>query len=171
MVNPKACDPGAALRRNSSAEAKVCAQTQSRAEPLYGRLTLASSSTIAMVRLPGGVSRLNTTHYRRPAVTPILSLRANFGGLRRSAAPQRFSPLCFAVARYRARCSLKELAEPLNGPPQLDCRLRSHFVDQLGAMRSDRALGSAEHVSDLLIGQAVDHERKRPSHSRSVSLS
>jgi len=33
-------------------------------------------------------------------------------------------------------------------------------VHQLGAMRFDRALGSAEHIGNLLIGQPPDHERK-----------
>jgi len=58
------------------------------------------------------------------------------------------------------RCGLKDLAEPLDRTPQLGCRLHSHFVHYLGAMRFDRALAGAEHVGDLLIEQAAHDKRK-----------
>ena len=55
---------------------------------------------------------------------------------------------------------LEDLAQPLDRTPQLGCRLHSHFVHYLGAMRFDRALAGAEHVGDLLIEQAPHDKRK-----------
>ena len=45
------------------------------------------------------------------------------------------------------------------------------FCASLGAMRFNRALGSAKHMRDLLIEQTADYERKDLACSRSVSLS
>ena len=102
-----------------------------------------------------GRVRMHTPIIGNPPVKSVSYLWANFEAWQPCGTHFHLAPLL--VLRG---CTLEDLAEPLNRSPEFGRRSDSHFVHHSSAMRFDRPLADAEHVSDLVIDQAAHDERK-----------